>query len=229
MSEVGNFEASKSLKARSYLGKEERYFRGARHDFLSLLPLDGRSHVLEIGCGAGETGRVAISTGRCRSYVGVELVPHVASLARRHLDEVIEGDVEQMQFPWPDESFDALLLSEVLEHLVDPWLLLKRLAPKLRRGGLVFASSPNVSQISVILGLLADRWDLSESGVMDRTHLRWFTRQSYRIMFEQAGFVVDDIRALGLTGRMEKVFNLLTIQKLRHLTIRQILLIGRRG
>jgi len=71
-----------------------------------------------------------------------------------------------------------VLMSEVLEHLVNPWTLVKRLSEKLKPGALVLASSPNVAQIAILRGIIADRWELTEEGVMDRTHLRWFTQDS---------------------------------------------------
>lgn len=210
-----------------YDEKAEGYFGGVRSDFLDLLPVGRGAKVLEIGCGSGETGAAALAQGRCSSYHGIEIVPRAAELARARLTNVLEGNVEQMDLPWPDRHFDALLMSEVLEHLVDPWTVVKRVVPKLKPGAVVLASSPNVAQIDILRSLLADRWELTDEGVMDRTHLRWFTQASYRRLFEDAGLRVEQVSAMAPAGPIGRLFNLITLNRFRHLTVRQICIIAR--
>ena len=141
----------------------------------------------------GQPERWLSRAGKCRRYCGVELFPEPAAAARERLTEVVEGDVEQVELPWPAESFDALILSEVLEHLRDPWAVLERLRPLLRPGALVFASTPNVAHREIIVMLLKGRWELQSYGPLDATHLRWFSPSSLRRAFEEAGFVVDSV------------------------------------
>lgn len=225
--EPASIDQGQNTTAPGYATKSDAYFGGVRADFLKLLPRDGSAHVLEIGCGAGETGAAALAQGRARTYAGVEIAPQAASIARTRLSEVIEGDVERMSLPWPDRHFDAVLMSEVLEHLVDPWSFVQRLRHKLKIGALVLASSPNVAQAAVVRSLLADRWELTEDGVMDRTHLRWFTAGSYRQMFEAAGIEIEEVGAMAPPGPIGRVFNIVTLNRLRHLTVRQIRIVGR--
>lgn len=220
---------SNDLSAQGYDEKAAGYFAGVRQDFLELLPSDGKARILEIGCGAGETGAAAIAAGLCEEYCGVEIAPQAAEIARTRLSEVLEGNVEQLELPWPDQHFDAVLMSEVLEHLIDPWSVVDRVAAKLKPGARVLASSPNVAQMSVVKDLLVDRWELTETGVMDRTHLRWFTQASYRQMFEGAGIKVTSVRPMAKPGPGAKVFNLLTFNRLRHLTMRQICIAGHKA
>lgn len=216
-------------QVRAYTAKSEAYFAGVRHDFLALLPDRVDASVLEIGCGFGETGAAALAAGKCSTYAGVEMFPSAALAARRYLTEVIEGDVERIVLPWPEEHFDALLMSEVLEHLVDPWVVVQRVLPLLKHGALVVASSPNVAHFRIIVELVRGSWKLTDSGPMDRTHLRWFTPSSYRAMFEDAGVLVKSIGPNASPGLRSRFFNAITAGKLQHLTMRQIRLIGYRA
>ena len=133
------------IGAAAYADKTANYFNRPRADFVGRLPTDRSASILEIGCGTGATGALALRTGRCRRYVGVELFEAAAEEPRGHLSEVVVGDAETMELPWAPASFDALILSEVLEHLVEPGRLLQRLAAVVRPGGIVLASSPNIS------------------------------------------------------------------------------------
>jgi ubiquinone/menaquinone biosynthesis C-methylase UbiE len=175
----------------AYERKPHTYFANARADLIARLPADSTASVLEVGCGSGATGSLALSLGRAGRYAGVELVEGVAAEARQVLSEVVTGDVERMPLPWRPAEFDALILSEVLEHLVDPWATLARLARVLRPGGLVLASSPNVAHWRVIGELARGRFELADQGVFDRTHMRWFTPSSFAAMFERAGLRVE--------------------------------------
>src|SRR5690606_3738400 len=121
---------------------------GERRDIIDRLPRDPSRRILEIGCGDGATGAYARAQGKCGEYVGVALFPAAAELARKAIDEVHVGDIENFDPPWPDQHFDVLIASEVFEHLVDPWKVLRRLRRLLPPGGLVFASSPNIAHIS---------------------------------------------------------------------------------
>ena len=210
-----------------YDDKPPAYFGGVRADILAALPPSRDAHILEIGCGHGETGARALQTGKCGEYCGIELYAEAAAVAQQHLSQVICGDAHHVPLPWPDGFFDVLILSEVLEHLVDPHTVLKRLRPLLRAGGQVFASSPNVSHHSVVRMAIGGKWTTRDSGIMDRTHVRWFTPSSFRQMFEQAGYQVDHVEPLVEPGWKGRLFNTLTAGAFRHLTMAQMNLRGR--
>jgi SAM-dependent methyltransferase len=202
--------------------KDESYFAMARADYVAALPHSVDAAILEIGCSNGATGALALERGKCGRYCGVELFPGPAAMARERLTEVIVGDIEQIELPWPPASFDALVLSEVLEHLRDPWAVLARLRPLLRVCALVFASTPNVAHRDIILMLLRGRWELSSYGPLDATHLRWFTPASMREAFERAGYAVDSVEPLGGLGPGSALADRLLRGRLRHLWHRQI-------
>jgi SAM-dependent methyltransferase len=210
------------VESAGYETKDASYFGMARADYVDALPADPGAAVLEIGCSDGATGALALAHGKCGRYCGVELFPTPAARAAARLTEVVVGDVEELDLPWPPATFDALILSEVLEHLRDPWALLSRVRTVLRPGALVFASTPNVAHRDMIAMLLRGRWDLESFGPRDATHLRWFTPSSLRAAFEQAGFVVDSVTPLGGLGRWSGRLDRILAGRLRHLWHRQI-------
>jgi len=212
----------------AYAAKADTYFSGARADLVARLPVDPRASILEVGCGTGATGALALAQGRCGRYVGVELLEAAAAKACRVLSEVVTGDVERLALPWQPASFDALVLSEVLEHLVEPWTTLERLAGLVRPGGVVLASSPNVSHWRVVAELLRGRFELADQGVFDRTHMRWFTPKSFTAMFERAGFDVVSVAPVTPFSPRTRALSWLTAGRLDHLFMVQICLEGRR-
>ena len=140
--------------------------------------------VLDVGCGSGLNGAAAKRRGA--HVTGVEIEPAAAAQARTRLDTVHTGDL----FTAPLESYDLILLADVLEHLVDPAAALRHLLPHLDDGGHVIASLPNVAAWTNRLSLLAGRWDYQPSGILDETHLRFFTLRSAVRLLEEAGLEV---------------------------------------
>jgi SAM-dependent methyltransferase len=118
-----------------------------------------------------------------------------ADRARRVLDAVYTGNADD---PLPNEwpAPDCVIFADVLEHLVDPWRTARKYRDLLRPGGTVVASIPNVAHRSVLGGLLRHRWDYDVQGILDRTHLRFFTRETALEMFEQAGFSIRQVRRI---------------------------------
>ncbi len=212
----------------AYEGKATTYFSNARSDFVRLLPRDTSARVLEIGCGTGATGALAMARGRAGHYVGVELMENVAAQAREVLPEVHVGDVERMEFDWQPAAFDALILSEVLEHLVEPGRLLRRLARYVRPGGMVLASSPNIAHWKVLRELANGRFNLADQGVFDRTHLRWFTPATFVGMFEEAGFRVDHVGPVNPFSPRVELISRWTSGRFDHLFMTQISIQGTR-
>ncbi|WP_337188864.1 class I SAM-dependent methyltransferase [Phenylobacterium sp.] len=211
-----------------YDDKPLSYFSNARLDIVRLLPADPHAAVLELGCGAGGTGRAVLEAGRAGRYVGIELSPSAAEVADKHLTEVLVGDVEAIDLRPLADAFDVLIISEVLEHLTDPWRTLQRLAGCLKPGGRVYASSPNVAHWSVIRSLLRGRFDYGEKGVMDRTHLRWFTPATYGELFRSAGLEVLELGPVTPLRSKSLLFDRLTAGRLRHLLHTQTMVVARR-
>ena len=216
------------IEAQDYTAKRSDYFHGERRDFIDKLDRSSNRQILEIGCGDGATGAYAKREGKCGRYVGIELVPEAAKLADRVLDQVFVANVETFDLPEQLGPSDVLIASEVLEHLIDPLAVLGKLRRRLAPGALVFASSPNIAHHSTLRMLITGRWDLADSGRMDRTHMRWFTPKTYASLFEDAGFEVLSVRPLIPFRRKARMVNFLTGNRYEHLFISQIVLEGRR-
>ena len=153
------------------------------------------SSVLEFGCATGYMSDVLVQRRACR-VTGIELDPQAAAEATAYCDRVIVGDAESLDFDehLGDERFDAVLFADVLEHLRDPAALLRRVRPFVAEDGAVIASLPNIAHVSVRLALLGGEFRYRDLGLLDETHLRFFTRASIVELFESTGFVVSKWR-----------------------------------
>jgi 2-polyprenyl-3-methyl-5-hydroxy-6-metoxy-1,4-benzoquinol methylase len=218
---AGNFSGFYAVKPASY-------FSNARADFVDRLPHDPTAQILEVGCGNGATGALALSEGCCGRYVGVELFEKVADEAREVLSDVITGNVETLNFDWQPATFDALIMSEVLEHLIEPGDTLKKLSRFVRPGGLLLASSPNISHWRVIGELIMGRFNLADQGVFDRTHMRWFTPDTFADMAEAAGFNIEEIGPVTAFSPRTELISRLTGGRFDHLFMTQIAMIAKK-
>lgn len=150
--------------------------------------------ILEIGCATGQTLAYLRDRGADHT-VGVEYSSEAADVAeKRGIGRIIRGDVERIDLGLESGSFDLLIAGHVLEHLADPWTVLRKLRPLLKNGGQFVGALPNVRNHTVVLPLLfRGKWEYQQSGIMDWTHLRFFSRDSARDLIEKSGFQVERI------------------------------------
>lgn len=173
----------------NYSEKSDGYFDTPRPEMLEFIP-DKIHSALEIGCGTGAFGALVKRMRHCR-YTGVEINEAAAKIARSRLDSVLIANIEEASLPLTEKSFDCLICNDVLEHLVDPWATLKNLTKFLAPSGHLVISLPNVRFSEVIKDLIfRKRWDYKDEGVLDRTHLRFFTEKSARDLIEYGGFEI---------------------------------------
>lgn len=152
------------------------------------------SRVLEVGPGNGVIGAHLRSARQCH-VVGVEFVPEAAAVAASSFDAMIVGSIEDpgiLQRAAASAPYDAIIFADVLEHLVDPWQVLRQMRPLLAGNGHVLLSAPNIAHWSARFNLLFGRFDYTDGYLMDRTHLRWFTWRSARAMATTCGYTVSD-------------------------------------
>jgi SAM-dependent methyltransferase len=150
--------------------------------------------VLDLGCAAGAFGSALKARFPGAAVTGVEAGEAAARKAAERIDRVIRSRLEALDFASPDLGgpFDTVIAADVLEHLVNPWELLLRLRPALAPGAQLLASIPNVRNIWLVSRLLMEgRWEYTEQGLLDVTHLRFFTRSGMRAMFSETGYGVE--------------------------------------
>src|SRR5271156_6060058 len=142
---------------------------------LDLLSPSVRS-ILDIGCGAGDNARVIRLKQPTAQIVGITLSSEEAGLAKQYLADVHVVDLDSSDLSFlGDCQFDAVILSHVLEHLKDPVAVLRRVLSYLRIGGQMLIAVPNVLEYKCRLRFLTGRFEYEDCGIMDRTHLHFFT------------------------------------------------------
>ncbi|MBF0176048.1 MAG: class I SAM-dependent methyltransferase [Magnetococcales bacterium] len=167
------------------------YFLGDRPEVIQRVPEWAKS-VLDVGCGAGLLGKKLKERGVSR-VTGIELNPEAAQLATRHLDAVYTGDAASIPLDFAPGEFDTIIFADVLEHLVNPGGLLVRLRPYLAPHGVIVTSIPNVRYFGMLHHLVEGHWTYADSGILDRTHLRFFTIREMVNMLTAAGFRLTDV------------------------------------
>ena len=165
-------------------------YENPREDLQRHVPAGAR-RVLDLGCASGALG--AALKARGATVVGVERDPVYAAAARERLDDVVEADLETFD-PATLGTFDVLIAGDVLEHLSDPWSVLRRFAAIVQPGGTVVVSLPNVRHWETLFAIAVQgRFPRRNEGVFDATHLRWFTLHDAWSLVDQAGLRVEAV------------------------------------
>jgi SAM-dependent methyltransferase len=161
-------------------------------DLLRHMPTQARC-VIEVGCSVGALAREYRKLNPVCRYIGIELDPAYAALARQHCDAVHALDIEAVDAMYLSERLagDCWVFGDVLEHLRDPWSVLRAVRGTLPPAGCVVACIPNAQHWSVQLRLNCGELRYEDAGLLDRTHLRWFTRKTIVELFESSGFRIE--------------------------------------
>jgi SAM-dependent methyltransferase len=162
------------------------YYAGINTHLLHQVPAEARK-IFEIGCGYGNFGAQVKRLNPQVRYFGQEVEPSAARVAATKLDHVFCGNIESAMLV--DDQFDCIVFGDVLEHLNNPLEVLRQVRPMLKPGGCVLCSVPNVQHHSVLAGLLSGDFQYQDSGLLDKTHLRFFTYASFIKLLLNAGFV----------------------------------------
>lgn len=192
---------------------QKEYYSNQRYEMLEFIPEDA-ARILEIGCGTGEFAQLAKKQTGCTVW-GVEANPDAASIAASKLDKVISGTFHDSLSELRGNKFDAIVFNDVLEHFDYPDKVLIEVAEFLNpETGYIIASIPNVLYVGNLKELLIKKdWIYKpEGGILDYTHLRFFTKKSIVRMFENCGYSIKAIKGLnGAKGLRFFLFNMLTL------------------
>jgi len=164
---------------------------GLRADILNLLP-NNVNKVLDIGCSTGALGEKIKKRNRAE-VVGIEVDEQMAKVAKGKLDQVIIRDVERINLAdhLAPDYFDCIIFADILEHLENPWDVLKNVKSFLNNEGIIIASIPNVRHYTTIINLvIKGYWPYRERGIHDKSHLRFFALKNIRGMFQNGGFKI---------------------------------------
>jgi len=205
--------------------REPFYYFGVRDDLIRAIPPQAK-RILEVGCAGGMTGKALREKG-FKEVVGIEVNEEVAKSGKRYYDQLIIGDVEKVSLPFEKEYFDCILYGDVLEHLLDPWQALKKHHAFLKKGGTIICSIPNIRHYRIVKKLVfKGKWEYQGDGILDQTHLRFFTLHSIRRMLEEAGFEIRSLVKRPSAAHWIKWLNFLLGNRLIDFLVRQYIVVA---
>jgi 2-polyprenyl-3-methyl-5-hydroxy-6-metoxy-1,4-benzoquinol methylase len=175
----------------AYVHRYGDLYESAREDLLPLVPLGSRD-ILDIGCANGLFGERLKRRQECR-VTGVDSDGALLAIAQNRIDKVIAGDIEKLIEHGIPGQFDCIVCGDVLEHLNDPWQVVRELRRYLNERGTVVASVPNVANWAIIYEMLKGRWDYVPFTILSGTHIRFFTKETVKECFEDAGYQITNL------------------------------------
>lgn len=204
----------------------ENYHDLVRRDVFPLIP-EQAGRVLDVGGGVGATSAALKAAGRASEAIVVDHVDQSAP----GIDRTFRGNLEDATFLdgaiAEAGPFDTILCLDILEHLREPWKVVERLHAALKPGGVIVASIPNVNFLGLVGPLVFQgRYELQDEGILDRTHIRWFTRKTAVDMMTRTGLQLEAVT--GTMGGRYKLMNTATVGLLRRFFVLQYLIRVRR-
>lgn len=186
--------------------KDVSYYCHERRELIEIVP-SVYGEVLDVGCGAGAMITLLQEQKGVSGVTGIELSREACEIAWSKNLNVIRVDVQKDILPFPEGSFDFIFFGDVLEHLYDPWTVLKKLRPYLKDNGFMVLSIPNVKHYKNLKKLLLhDEWTYVHAGILDFTHIRFFTRKEAKKLVESSEM---EIVKIGYRTNRNKIFRLI--------------------
>ncbi len=187
-----------------YINKPKDYYQNERPEMLKYLPKEVNT-ILDVGCSSGEFGSSLKHVTNAEVW-GIEPMDEFANEAKGKLDKVLISSVEGAISQLPENYFDIIFFNDVLEHLLDPYTVLEMMKPKLTHNGKVISSIPNIRYFRTFFKLLfKGEWDYQDEGILDRTHVRFFTKNSIIKMYENAGYTIESHEGINRSNSLKPV------------------------
>lgn len=195
--------------------KPDDYFIQTRPEMLEYIP-ESAERILEAGCASGLFGAQLKRRPNVEVW-GIEYDSVSAESARNRLDMVFAGDILGLTDHLPNAYFDCVIFNDVLEHLVDPYAVLLKVKSKLAKDGLIVCSIPNIRFFYTLRNFIVSKqWKYEDAGIMDKTHLRFFTKRSIEDMFDSLGYRIVELK--GINGINSWKFSLLNALSMGYLS-----------
>jgi 2-polyprenyl-3-methyl-5-hydroxy-6-metoxy-1,4-benzoquinol methylase len=214
-----------------YYPSDITYYQNVRSELANYIE-KGDHRILDVGCGAGYFGEFLKLNGHASDLIGIEIDTVAAHDASTRLDYVLcanlnETTIVEVLKDYERQYFDYIVCADVLEHLIDPWEALSQLVTFLKPNGRIILSLPNVRHWSIWIPLiLRGHWEYRDAGIMDRTHLRFFTRRSGVALLNGAGLTSTYNTLLG--GKWRD-FDKYTLRLLTEFISIQLVFVGIKG
>jgi 2-polyprenyl-3-methyl-5-hydroxy-6-metoxy-1,4-benzoquinol methylase len=194
-----------------YNNKPEDYYSNNRQEMLTFLPKKA-AKILDVGCGDGTFANVVKKMNNAEVW-GIEYMAEEANKAAKVLDKVFSGACESFIDDLPENYFDVIYFNDVLEHLVDPYTVLDKIKSKLSANGIVISSIPSIRYHNVLMPLLfKKKFEYESFGVMDKTHMRFFTGKSIRNMYENLGYSIVEHKGINASKSIKPIlYNILLL------------------
>jgi 2-polyprenyl-3-methyl-5-hydroxy-6-metoxy-1,4-benzoquinol methylase len=202
------------MRACCSFSKPDNYYESRREAMFQYIPQNVK-RTLEFGCGCGFFPEFIKEELNAECWA-VEINDRAAQIASDKLYKVIKGDANESLKMIPQSYFDCIILNDVLEHLADPFYLLENMKAKLNKNGVAVLSVPNVRFWNHLRAFIwRGEWDYQDAGILDNTHLRFFTYKSLVKTFRKSGYEILTIEGLNPTHNIKyKVVNFLLLNKL---------------
>ena len=186
------------------------YYGNERPEILEFIPNDIKT-ILDVGCGYGGFLDLIKRNLNVETW-GIELVDSVAKTLDGHIDYILKGSIEENCLSLPNNYFDCITFNDVLEHLTYPDQVLISIKEKFSDKGVLVTSLPNVRYLRNLYNLIIRKdWKYEDSGILDKTHFRFFTKKSMVRMFKDSGYEVISINGIfKLNDFKFKFFNMMT-------------------
>ena len=185
------------------------YYDHIRDDLIPLVS-GCPERILDIGCGKGYTARLFKERFQAKYVAGIEIDPEAAEIARHTIDDVYVINLDEKPIPFQANTFDLIILADIIEHLREPEKLLSQIHKIIKTEGQVIVCIPNVRNWRILWMLvLKSEWKYENEGIMDKTHLRFYTKKSATRLFSESGFIIE--RYNSRLRPKDRIGNLLTL------------------
>ncbi|MFV0418400.1 MAG: class I SAM-dependent methyltransferase [Dysgonomonas sp.] len=175
------------------------YYSFERTELIPFIPKN-TERTLDVGCASGAFSEQLKRMFNAETW-GIEMAPKAALQAKERVNHIFIGSFDEVYDNLPEDYFDCIFFNDVLEHMVDPEGCLIKIKKNLRKDKPIIASIPNIRHINILKELLLRKdWKYTDSGILDRTHLRFFTKKSMIRMFDDCGYKILKIKGINKIG-----------------------------